>query len=41
VATGHGMGKPAAMVADEWADLLSFVAHHTGLHPQQPGTAGG
>jgi len=33
VATGHGMGKPAAMVADEWADLLAFAAHHTGLRP--------
>lgn len=33
VATGHGLGKPAAMVADEWADLLTFVAAHTGLRP--------
>ncbi|MET1007686.1 MAG: prolyl oligopeptidase family serine peptidase, partial [Propionibacteriaceae bacterium] len=33
VATGHGAGKPAAMVADEWADLLAFAAHHTGLRP--------
>jgi prolyl oligopeptidase len=33
VATGHGMGKPAAMVADEWGDLLAFAAHHTGLRP--------
>jgi prolyl oligopeptidase len=33
VATGHGMGKPAAMVADEWADLLAFAAQHTGLRP--------
>jgi prolyl oligopeptidase len=33
VATGHGAGKPAAMVADEWADLLAFAAHHTGLTP--------
>ena len=32
-ATGHGMGKPAALVAAEWADLLAFAAHHTGLHP--------
>jgi prolyl oligopeptidase len=29
--TGHGMGKPAAMVAAELADLLAFAAHHTGL----------
>ena len=33
VATGHGMGKPAAKVAAESADLLVFAAHHTGLHP--------
>lgn len=33
VATGHGMGKPTAMVAAEWADLLAFAAHHTGLAP--------
>jgi len=32
-ATGHGMGKPAAKVAQEWADLLAFAAHHTRLHP--------
>ncbi|TDW75925.1 prolyl oligopeptidase family serine peptidase [Kribbella pratensis] len=31
VNTGHGFGKPAAMVAAEWADLLAFAAHHTGL----------
>ena len=30
-ATGHGAGKPAAMVASEWADLLAFCAFHTGL----------
>ena len=34
VNTGHGFGKPAAMVASEWADLLAFAAHHTGLRPQ-------
>ncbi len=34
VNTGHGFGKPAAMVASEWADLLAFAAHHTGLQPQ-------
>ncbi|GAA2097742.1 prolyl oligopeptidase family serine peptidase [Microlunatus panaciterrae] len=33
VATGHGMGKPTQMVAAEWADLLAFAAHHTGLRP--------
>jgi prolyl oligopeptidase len=32
-ATGHGMGKPTALVAAEWADLLTFAAHHTGLRP--------
>lgn len=30
-AAGHGTGKPAGMVATEWADLLTFVAAHTGL----------
>jgi prolyl oligopeptidase len=34
VNTGHGFGKPAAMVASEWADLLAFAAHHTGLQPE-------
>jgi len=29
--TGHGAGKPAALQAAEWADLLAFAAHHTGL----------
>lgn len=29
--TGHGMGKPAAMVAAEYADMLAFAAHFTGL----------
>lgn len=32
-ATGHGAGKPTTLVAAEWADLLAFVAHHTGLVP--------
>jgi prolyl oligopeptidase len=32
-ATGHGAGKPTSLVAAEWADLLAFVAHHTGLVP--------
>ena len=31
VATGHGVGKPLAQQAAEWADLLAFAAHHTGL----------
>lgn len=30
-ATGHGPGKPTALQAAEWADLLAFAAHHTGL----------
>jgi prolyl oligopeptidase len=33
VSTGHGAGKPALVLAAEWADLLSFAAHHTGLVP--------
>ena len=33
VATGHGAGKPQRMLAAEWADLLAFAAHHTGLRP--------
>lgn len=28
---GHGAGKSLQMVASEWADLLAFAAHHTGL----------
>jgi prolyl oligopeptidase len=32
-ATGHGAGKPTTLVAAEWADLLAFCAHHTGLAP--------
>ncbi|TCO51803.1 prolyl oligopeptidase [Kribbella antiqua] len=35
VNTGHGFGKPAAMVASEWADLLAFAAHHVGLLPPE------
>jgi prolyl oligopeptidase len=31
VSTGHGIGKPTALVAAEWADLLAFAAHHTRL----------
>lgn len=30
---GHGRGKPREMLAAEWADLLAFAAHHTGLRP--------
>jgi prolyl oligopeptidase len=33
VSTGHGIGKPTALIAAEWADLLTFAAHHTGLRP--------
>lgn len=33
-ATGHGMGKSAAKVGAEWADLLAFAAHFTGLDPE-------
>ncbi|MBO1031987.1 S9 family peptidase [Tessaracoccus sp. SD287] len=33
VATGHGIGKPVGMLASEWADVLAFAAHHTGLVP--------
>ena len=33
VATGHGIGKPTSLIAAEWADLLAFAAHHTGLRP--------
>ena len=28
---GHGAGKSLHMVAAEWADVLAFLAHHTGL----------
>jgi prolyl oligopeptidase len=30
-ATGHGPGKPLRLVADEWADVLAWAAHFTGL----------
>ena len=33
-AAGHGMGKPTWLEAAEWADLLTFAAHHTGLRPR-------
>jgi prolyl oligopeptidase len=32
-ATGHGVGKPVRVVAEETADLLAFAAEHTGLVP--------
>ena len=32
-ATGHGAGKASQTLADEWADVLAFAAHHTGLVP--------
>jgi prolyl oligopeptidase len=35
VNTGHGFGKPAALIAAEWADLLAFAAHHVGLVPPE------
>ncbi|MFC0625096.1 prolyl oligopeptidase family serine peptidase [Kribbella deserti] len=35
VDAGHGMGKPLAMVASEWADLLAFAAGYTGLRPTE------
>ena len=31
VSTGHGLGKPTSLIAAEWADLLAFAAHQTGL----------
>lgn len=37
VSTGHGAGKPAQVQAAEWADLLAFAAHHTGLEPPAAG----
>ena len=33
VSTGHGLGKPTALIAAEWADLLAFAAYQTGLGP--------
>jgi len=32
-AAGHGVGRPTRLEAAEWADLLTFAAHHTGLRP--------
>jgi prolyl oligopeptidase len=34
VSTGHGLGKPTALLAAEWADLLAFAAYQTGLRPR-------
>lgn len=31
VRAGHGAGKPTDKQIAEWADILGFVAHHTGL----------
>ncbi|GAB47236.1 prolyl oligopeptidase family serine peptidase [Mobilicoccus pelagius] len=33
--TGHGAGKPRAVAAQEAADMLTFLAHHTGLTPPE------
>jgi prolyl oligopeptidase len=33
-ATGHGLGKPVGVIAEETADLLAFAAEHTGLVPR-------
>jgi prolyl oligopeptidase len=30
VSAGHGLGKPTALIAAEWADLLAYAAYHTG-----------
>ena len=32
--TGHGLGKPAKVIAAECADLLAFASEHTGLTPR-------
>ena len=37
-AAGHGMGRPTWLEAAEWADLLTFAAHHTGLRPPASGS---
>lgn len=36
VRAGHGAGKPTAKQIAEWADILGFVAHHTGLGTAAP-----
>lgn len=33
LSAGHGAGKPAAALGAEWADILTFAAHFTGLRP--------
>jgi prolyl oligopeptidase len=40
VSTGHGIGKPTSLIAAEWADLLAFAAHHTGLRAPSAGFGG-
>ena len=40
VSTGHGIGKPTTLIAAEWADLLAFAAHHTGLRAPSAGSRG-
>jgi prolyl oligopeptidase len=40
VLTGHGIGKPTSLIAAEWADLLAFAAHHTGLRAPSVGLRG-
>ena len=37
VSTGHGPGTPTALIAAEWADMLAFAAHHTGLQLEATG----
>ena len=41
VSAGHGIGKPTALIAAEWADLLAFAAYHTGLRPEGSPVADG
>jgi prolyl oligopeptidase len=40
VSTGHGIGKPTSLIAAEWADLLAFAAHHSGLRAPSAGLRG-
>ena len=40
VSTGHGIGKADLLIAAEWADLLAFAAHHTGLRASSAGLRG-
>jgi prolyl oligopeptidase len=39
VSAGHGLGKPTALIAAEWADLLAFAAHHTRVQLRASGIA--